>query len=142
MKKCFSLTAFFFSYFHYCSVNSKVLWSAGRRVSQQTYLSQGPYIYVGFGRIWNAIVSCVTRFVKITSYTIWNILLLLRNAGCLSSSNLYILRVFCFFTGIRKWVCFLPASSVDWSDFWLQTARARGGQIPECVLLFDVWRSC
>lgn len=136
------LTDCFFSYFHYCSVNSKVLWSAGRRVSQQTYLSQGPYIYVGFGRIWNAIVNCVTRFVKITLYTIWNILLLLRNAGCLSSSNLYILRMFCFFTGTRKWVCFLPASSVDWSDLWLQTARARGSQIPECVLLFDIWRRC
>ena len=40
------LTDCFFSYFHYCSVNSKVLWSAGRRVSQQTYLSQGPYIYM------------------------------------------------------------------------------------------------
>lgn len=137
------LTDCFFSS-HYCSVNSKVLWSVGRRVSQQTCLSQGPYIDTGCSRIGNAIVNFVTRF-KIILHTIWNILLLWRNADCLSSSSLYILCVFFaffFFTGVRKWVCFLPASPVDWSNFWLQAARARGCQIPECVLLFDVWRSC
>lgn len=86
------LTDCFFSS-HYCSVNSKVLWSVGRRVSQQTCLSQGPYIDTGCSRIGNAIVNFVTRF-KIILHTIWNILLLWRNADCLSSSSLYILCVF------------------------------------------------